>query len=114
MKQLILNPIVFMFILFSLSGSFYAQEKSSTAEFKVYGNCGMCKTRIEKAAKVEGVVSAQWDIKSKMIKVEYFPSKIALETIHKNIAKVGHDTDKVKADDAVYNKLPECCRYERK
>jgi len=45
--------------------------------------------------------------------VEYLPSKIKVETIHKNIAKAGRDTDKEKADDAVYNKLPACCKYEK-
>lgn len=73
----------------------------------------MCKTRIEQAAKVQGVSSATWDEKTKILKVEFYSSKISLDAIHKNIAKAGHDTEKERADDAVYNKLPACCKYQR-
>ena len=89
------------------------QQPSETATFKVYGLCGMCKTRIENAAKVEGVHSATWSQSDQMLKVEYTPSKVSIETLHKNVAKVGHDTEKVKASDDVYNKLPACCKYKR-
>ncbi|MFP4555464.1 MAG: heavy-metal-associated domain-containing protein [Bacteroidales bacterium] len=89
------------------------QETSETAEFKVYGLCGMCKTRIENAAKVEGVHSATWSQSDQMLSVEYSPSKVSVETLHKNVAEVGHDTKKVKASDDVYNNLPACCKYER-
>lgn len=112
MKNLVLiTLLVFAFgTAFSQSA---ASRETKVKEFKVFGNCGMCKSRIEKAAKSEGVVSAVWDIKTKMLKVEYDPSKIDLETIHKNIAEVGHDTDKIKAADKVYNRLHSCCKYER-
>ncbi|MEN8250643.1 MAG: heavy-metal-associated domain-containing protein [Bacteroidota bacterium] len=83
-------------------------------EFKVYGNCGMCEKRIEKAAtELDGIVSADWDKESKMILVSFDADKVSLEDIHKAIAKVGHDTDDEKADDEVYNGLPGCCQYER-
>jgi hypothetical protein len=29
------------------------------------------------------------------------------------LASVGHDTEKYKASDDVYAKLPDCCHYER-
>jgi hypothetical protein len=32
--------------------------------------------------------------------------------IHEAIAKVGHSTEKVVADKAVYDKLPSCCQYQ--
>jgi copper chaperone CopZ len=90
------------------------QQQPGTSEFKVYGNCGMCKDRIEKAAKTDGVTSAVWDRETKILKVKYQPSKIKVATIHRNIAEAGHDTEKEKASDAVYNKLPDCCKYERR
>ncbi|MDD2277933.1 MAG: ATPase [Bacteroidales bacterium] len=90
-----------------------AQEQSKSTEFKVYGECGMCKTRIENAAKIEGVKSASWDKESQMLKIDFNPTLVKLTDIHKNIAKVGHDTDKEKAEDGVYKKLPPCCKYER-
>ncbi len=83
------------------------------AGIKVLGECGMCKSRIEKAAKVEGVTSAVWNRETKVLQVEYHTSKIKIEFIHRNIARVGHDTHKEKAYDAVYNALPSCCKYQR-
>jgi membrane fusion protein, copper/silver efflux system len=85
---------------------------NEATEFKVSGNCDMCKERIEKAAKsVKGVTSAEWNVNSKKIHVEYNGMKTSNEAIQKVIAKAGHDTELFKADDAVYNQLPECCRY---
>lgn len=96
-------------------GNLHAQSVTSkTEDFKVYGNCGMCESRIEKAAKsLDGVQSADWDQETKMIQVKYDPSKVEVMDIHKAIAKVGHDTDKVKSEDKTYDKLPACCHYER-
>ena len=87
---------------------------STREKFKVLGNCGMCEERIEAAAKsVKGVSSADWDQKTKMIKVKFDPDQTELEAIHKAIAGVGHDTDKLRAPDEVYNNLHGCCKYER-
>jgi copper chaperone CopZ len=85
-----------------------------TAKFKVYGNCGMCEKRIEKAAKIEGVTVADWDVDTKMLSVTFDAAKVKPGQIHKAVAAVGHDTDKVKADDAVYNDLHGCCQYDRR
>ena len=89
-----------------------ASTKSET--IKVWGNCESCQTRIEKAAKVNGVTKASWDSKTKMLAVVYDPSKITSDDIQKKIAAVGYDTDKFKADDKAYAKLPACCQYDRK
>ena len=43
------------------------KRKFVTVEMKVWGNCGRCKSRIEKAAKKKGVVKAAWDIDSKIL-----------------------------------------------
>ncbi len=83
-------------------------------EFKVYGACGMCEARIEKAAKsVDGVNAADWNRETKMLTIEYDSEKVNLDDVHTKIAKAGHDTDKVGAKDAVYKALPACCHYER-
>jgi Cu(I)/Ag(I) efflux system membrane fusion protein len=82
--------------------------------FTVGGNCDMCKERIEKAAmSVAGVKLASWNAETKKIQVQYNRNKINVLAIHKAIAKVGHDTDKVKAPDNVYKALPECCLYRK-
>jgi len=84
-----------------------------TESFKVWGKCEMCKDRIEKTVKAEGVTNANWDSKTSMLTVTYDPSKTNKDALSKKLASVGHDTEKFKADDKVYNALPGCCHYER-
>jgi copper chaperone CopZ len=84
---------------------------SKTETIKVSGNCEMCRTRIEKAAKVEGVTKANWNVKTKVLTLVYNPSKVKMDDIQKKIAAVGHDTPKYKATDKGYKALPGCCKY---
>jgi len=85
-----------------------------TEKVKVYGKCGMCETRIDKAAKsVDGVSKATWDKETMMLEVTYNPAKTSVAKIQTAVAKVGHDTDAAKADDKIYSSLPACCKYER-
>jgi membrane-bound lytic murein transglycosylase B len=84
---------------------------TKTETIKVSGNCDMCKTRIEKAAQIEGVSKATWDKKSHLLTLVYDPAKVKSDDVQKKIASVGHDTEKYKADDKVYNALPGCCKY---
>lgn len=101
--------ILFFIVISSVA---YAQSsKVVKADIKVYGNCGMCKTRIQKALDRTGIKTATWDSKTKNLSVVYNAEKITEEQIHKFIADVGHDTDKVKAKDETYAKLPFCCLY---
>jgi copper chaperone CopZ len=94
-----------------LAGSADADKKE---KFKVAGNCGMCETRIEKAAKgVEGVNLAEWDKETKLIEVTFNPELTSKDKIQEAIAEVGHDTPLHRADNEVYEKLPGCCKYER-
>jgi Cu(I)/Ag(I) efflux system membrane fusion protein len=86
----------------------------TTISFNVSGNCEMCKDRIEKAAlSVPGVKNAVWDINLKKAKIEYDNTIAQPESIQKAIANIGHDTELFKADDKVYNALPECCLYRK-
>lgn len=84
-----------------------------TETFKVSGECGMCKKRIEKSAKEEGIASASWDVKTKMITVTFDPAKTSVDALSKKFASIGHDTEKYKADDNAYEALPACCHYDR-
>jgi len=85
-----------------------------TEKFEVGGKCGMCKTRIEKAASsVDGVSSAAWDKETKMLEVSFNPEKSDVHKVHLAVAKVGHDTKMHKAADEVYDELPGCCKYDR-
>lgn len=81
--------------------------------FGVRGNCGMCKSTIEKAANsVEGVASANWDVDIKKIDVSFDDTKTDAMTIHKAIAASGYDTEKVAGSEEAYKDLPGCCQYD--
>ena len=81
--------------------------------FGVRGNCGMCKSTIEKAANsVEGVASANWDVDKKKIDVSFDDTKTDAMAIHKAIAASGYDTEKVAGDEEAYDGLPGCCKYD--
>lgn len=95
-------------------GAMTVFAQSKTDKFKVYGTCDMCKTRIEKAAmSVPGVTKATWNKDSEMLDVVFDSQKTNDDNIQKAIAAVGHDTQKYRAADAVYDKLPACCHYDR-
>ncbi len=86
----------------------------STASFKVWGNCEMCKETIETSLKVDGIHKADWNVDTKIMKVEFDTAKISLDQIQKNIAAAGYDNDKYKGDDKAYLDLADCCQYDRK
>ena len=88
------------------------QQKTET--FKVWGNCDMCKARIEKAVKAEGATSADWNKNTKILTVTFDPSKTSVDLFSKKLAAVGHDTEKYKADDKAYQALDACCQYDRR
>lgn len=117
-----LNLVFSIMLLTGLSFSAKAQihdhskmnmSSPQTESFKVWGKCDMCKARIEKTVKVEGVSNATWDEKTQLLTVTYDPSKTGKDALSKKLASVGHDTEKYKAPDDVYAKLPGCCHYER-
>jgi copper chaperone CopZ len=89
------------------------QTATKTESFKVWGQCDMCKSRIEKTVKSVGASTAAWDEKSQMLTVTFDSTKTNKDALRKKIASVGHDTEKFKAPDDVYSKLPGCCHYER-
>ncbi len=107
--------IIVVFALVQMAGIAQSDSavKSETIEFKVFGNCGMCKSRIEKALNVDGVESAKWDKETKMASVVFNSEKISEDKLHQLAAEVGHDTEKVTAKDETYSKLHGCCKYER-
>lgn len=106
--------ILIIMTIFSLSVLNSASAQTITTSFKVFGNCEQCKTRIEKAVKkMNGITYADWSIETKMITVKYDSALITLKKIHEQIAATGYDTEKSRADDKVYKKLPQCCQFER-
>lgn len=105
---------IFLTMVISILSIGTLLSQTNTEKFKVYGCCGMCEKRIEKAAKsVDGVMTAQWDKKTEMIEVSFDAAKTDVKKIHMAIADIGHDTDMYKAKDETYKSLPSCCRYKR-
>ena len=93
------------------SAALYAQTKTVKTDIKVFGNCGMCKNRIETVLDHSGIKFAEWNTETKNLEVVFNNRKITLDEIRKLIASTGHDTDSLKARDEVYAKLPFCCLY---
>lgn len=106
-----LKVIPFIAILMSLAYFGFAQNSASES-IKVSGECGMCKKKIEKAAKDAGATYAVWNKDTKVLDIKY-SSQTNSAKIQQKIADAGYDTPKFKATDEAYNKLEECCQYER-
>lgn len=102
-----------LFFILLVCIAFATNANAQKDSIKVWGNCGMCKTRIEKAAKTAGATSATWNDETKMLYVKYAVGGNN-QKIQKAVAAVGHDTEKFAAPEEVYNKLHGCCKYERK
>ena len=89
-------------------------KNTQNVTFKVSGNCTMCKDRIEKAVKgVKGVLAANWNVDTKMLKVDLDKELTNQKDVSKAVAKAGHDTEFDKANPLTYNALPSCCLYAR-
>ncbi len=91
-----------------------ATSEMSEAKFIVYGNCGMCQKRIEKAAMaVPGVMHAAWNKDTKEFVAHFNGDKTSKDAISKAIAGVGHDTEFDRSTDEAYEDLAKCCLYDR-
>jgi periplasmic mercuric ion binding protein len=109
MKTLRIFPLITLF--FAIANLAIAQ-KVKTETFKVSGECGMCKKKIETAAKNAGATYALWSPQTKLLKVTY-ASTTGVSVIQQHIAEAGYDTPNYKATDDTYNALDVCCQYER-
>ncbi len=114
MKQV--TRIITVLLLTIVSITTFGQDNKELVKekFKVYGNCEMCKTKIETTVKsIEGVEYAKWNLNTLKLKIKYDDSKTDLVTIKKEIALVGYDTKEFRATEEAYNKLHSCCKYLR-
>ena len=104
------KSFLLFFLLVFTTSVLRAQEKVET-RFFVAGVCDMCKERIEKATDVKGVIYSEWDASKQELFLVYRPDEISVDSVHARIQKVGHDTQKGKADDKDYKSVHSCCRY---
>jgi len=106
--------IIYSILFFSISGAFSAQiMNKKTESFTVKGNCEHCKERIENTVNKSTISSGVWDIETHNLTLEYDSVRINSDVLLKEIANVGHDNDKYKAEKNIYDALPACCMYER-
>lgn len=109
-----MKKIIIILLVSVVSLQVQAQEKRKSAKYiiEVKGNCKMCKKRIEKAClSTKGVKYAKWNVETKKLMLIINEKKTDIETVEKNIAKAGHDTENVKATQEVYDNLHFCCQY---
>lgn len=105
------SVLLLSIVFFNISS--YAQE-SKTDTIKVFGNCNMCKEKIEGSLKEkDGITAKNWDKKTKLLVVTYDAAKISKEQIGQKIADVGYDNQYATATEKVYKKLHSCCQYDR-
>lgn len=105
--------IILTILLSSIAANTFARDILTRANIKVSGSCDMCKERIEKAANINGVKKAEWNEDTHILSVVFAPEKNNLDAIRQSIANAGYDTDKIKAKNDDYGKLPKCCQYDR-
>jgi copper chaperone CopZ len=111
-KNLFLAMMLFV-VVFSAKAQ---EQKNKNAKYtiEVNGNCEQCQRRIQKAAfAVSGVKMASWSIETHKLDLTLNEEKTSIASVKKAIAKVGHDTEGVKATQEDYDNLHGCCKYER-
>ena len=90
-------------------------DMQSDYSIGVKGNCGMCKTTIEKAVKeLDFVVEAEWGIQSKILDLKFNnTSNFDINELNTAITESGYETMNTTANQASYDALPMCCKYDR-
>jgi len=108
----LLFSLLLSFLIIAPGHSFADNRNVVTGTFAVDGTCGQCKQRIEDAAYIKGVKSAEWDKKTHILTVKYDSTKTDEGKIQLAVAHAGHDAGNIKATTGDYDKLPNCCRYK--
>jgi copper chaperone CopZ len=111
--KLISQLLVAITVLLSFTVCNAQIKNSVTEKVKVFGNCGMCKTTIEKTGSLKNTAKVDWDADTQMATLTYDSKKTNQDAILKRIALSGYDSEKFLAPDDVYNNLHGCCQYER-
>jgi copper chaperone CopZ len=114
MKNIIFSSLLTsLMAILSLSGMAQSNDKNNiiTDTITVSGSCGQCKSRIEEAAYIKGVKLAEWNKKTKILKVVFNNTKTDRNKIAKAVAEAGHDNTILVSSDKKYKTLPDCCAY---
>lgn len=111
--NLISKTLIAITILLSFTVCNAQIKNSVTEKVKVSGNCGMCKSTIEKVGSLKNTAKVDWDANTQLATLTYDSKKTNPDEILKRIALSGYDSEKFLAPDDVYNNLHGCCQYER-
>jgi copper chaperone CopZ len=107
------NILMAITLLLSITVANAQIKNAKTETVKIYGNCGMCETTIEKAGNLKKVAQVDWNKDTKMATLTYDSAKTSQDEILKRIALAGYDSEKFLAPDTAYESLAGCCQYER-
>jgi hypothetical protein len=113
MKNSLLKILVTIVVLLSITSCNAQIKNQNTETVKIYGNCGMCKSTIEKAGNMKKQSVVNWNKETKIATISYDSLKTSKDEILKRIALAGYDSDSFLAPDDTYSNLPNCCQYER-
>jgi copper chaperone CopZ len=102
---------IIVLLSFPLCNAQIKNQKTETV--KIYGNCEMCESTIEKAGNLKSQSNVDWNKETKMATISYDSLKTSKEEILKRIALAGYDSDTFLAPKDTYSNLPSCCQYER-
>jgi copper chaperone CopZ len=105
--------LIAIVLLLSVTAATAQIKNAKTETVKIFGNCGMCEAKIEKAGNQKNIASVDWNKDSKMATLTYDSKTTSKNEILKRIAAVGYDSEQFHAEEAVYQSLPGCCHYER-
>lgn len=107
------KTVITIVLLLSVVVSNAQIKNAKTATVKIFGNCDICKASIEKAGNLKKVASVDWNKDTKMATITYDAKKTNEDEILKRIALAGYDNAKFLAPEDAYNKLSDCCLYDR-
>lgn len=110
----LISMLTTLYLLLSLTACNTQNIKNAkTDNAKIYGNCGMCKSTIEKAGNIKKVADVDWNKDTKMATITYDSTKTNKDEVLKRIALAGYDSDDFLAPNDTYDNLHGCCQYER-
>jgi len=73
--------------------------------------CNTCVATVKRTvASMDGVESAEVDLKAKNVTVHYLAAKLDMGRIETGISSAGYAANDVWRDSTAYENLPECCK----
>jgi copper chaperone CopZ len=109
-----MNKVLVFGLMFLMITFLSCKNTVVETQVHVWGSCDLAKTKIDSAAKLEGVTSADWNKETKLLTIKFDSTKVSLDNILKSVSMAGFDNERYYADDYAYQQLPLECQYERR